>query len=62
MSIRVNDKAYDKKEVREFFKESRKEIRAHEIDDKKEPLNSILKVVEKLVHIAAVADEVYNEE
>ena len=62
MSIVVNKKAYNKQEVRDFFRASRAKIREHNIDDRKEPLNSIMKAVEKFVHIAAIADEIYNED
>ena len=58
--MRVNSKEYNKDDVKEFFSESRRKAKEHSIDDKKEPLNKIIKVLELLIHIAAVVEEVYK--
>ena len=60
----VNKSVLDmnKDEVRKFFKESRERIKEHKIDDRKEPLNSIIKAVEKMVHVVAIAEEISKED
>ena len=60
--MKVNKKEYNKDEVRKFFKESRERIKEHKIDDRKEPLNSIIKAVEKMVHVVAIAEEISKED